>query len=186
VAVPAPARKAAVPQADETSWNDRGVVDVRGGGEDTDTDITVLGDTVRGAIGAALPLSVGVVNNGPGTLYSDLFYQVTTPVGVYLPEGMTVLRADPRCTPINNHSLSYTCRGDPPVWRPGPPEMFDFSVRFDRGFDGDNGTVTIREGEVPVNMADGTWLNNEARIVTTVVGGSGDGSLPITGSPAYR
>jgi LPXTG-motif cell wall-anchored protein len=196
VAVPSPAAAAAarVPQADETPWNDRGVVDVRVGGQDSDTDIALIGGTVRGAIGADLPLSVGVVNNGPGTMYSDLFILITTPVEVYLPEGVTVVRADPRCTPLNGGPRSFTCRGDPPVWRPGPAVMFDFTVRFQRGFTGEDGGMSIQEGgELPINEADGTWGNNYARIVTTVVaapgdggsggGGSGDGgTLPITGA----
>lgn len=176
---------ARVPQIDGNPADNRGQLNLVVGDWDTEADVTVVGGTLRGAIGDEVSTSVGVVNHGPGTMYSELFYRVSTPLQVYLPTGVVAVRVDPRCKADNSSGPAFICTGTPTVWRPGPPIMFDFTVRFGAGVTGEDGAISIQDAMLPVNEADGTWRNNKAKIVVTVIdpadGGTG-GGLPITGA----
>jgi LPXTG-motif cell wall-anchored protein len=176
---------ARVPQIDGNPADNRDQLNLVVGDWDTEADVTVVAGTLRGAIGDEVSTSVGVVNHGPGTMYSELFYRVATPLQVYLPTGFVAVRVDPRCRAENSSGLAFICNGTPPVWRPGPAIMFDFTVRFGEGVTGEDGAISIQDAMLPVNEADGTWLNNKKKIVVTVVdppdGGTG-GGLPITGA----
>jgi LPXTG-motif cell wall-anchored protein len=175
---------ARVPQIDGNPANNRGQLDLVVGDWDTEADVTVVGGTLRGAIGDEVSTSVGVVNHGPGTMYSELFYRVSTPLQVYLPTGFVAVRVDPRCK-AEASGLAFICNGTPAIWRAGPPIMFDFTVRFGEDVTGEDGAISIQDAMLPVNEADGTWRNNKAKIVVTVLdpadGGTG-GGLPITGA----
>ncbi len=187
----ASAAAAAVPQAD-TDHDDNGTynaVTVTGGRR---ADVVAVGASIAGPPGEPLTIDVGLVNRGPGTLYSPPFVNTLPLVEVALPPGVSVVRADERCFsladgpagPPPSPAVGASAGPDPVVYfcRPetvrlltGQRLSFAFTVRVDPGADDGEGMVEVVDADMDRDAG-----NNSAPITLKV--GGGGGGLPVTGA----
>ena len=181
--VPA-ASAAGPPQADEDEENQRAGFELTVAGARR-PDIAAVGARLTGAAGSRVAARVGFENRGPGTLHPALFGNNFFPVTVEVPAGITVEKADSRCTDwcTGADGTSYLCwmRADPV--RPGQAVLFTFTFGITAAFDGDEGRVEVDPDlgrDDPLENGR-TAANNTAKLSVVRPGGAG-GGLPITGT----
>jgi hypothetical protein len=190
------ATAAAVPQAD-VDGDDNGTfarVTVTGGRR---TDVVAVGATVAAQPGETRTIDVGLVNRGPGTLLDPPFYNNSPDVRVTLPSGLSVVRADKRCSPLFSHEegpagpppspgeepsssgpAEFYCLADSVRLKPGQQLSFAFTVRVAPEARDGKGTV-----EVAMHDDEGVDRDagNNTAAITLSLGGAG-GGLPVTGT----
>ena len=191
------ATAAAVPQAD-VDGDDNGTyakVTVTG---DRRLDVVAVGATVAAQAGETRTIDVGLVNRGPGALRYPPFFNNLLGVHVSLPPGLSVVRADERCSllgddeddpagpppsPVAEDSWDsgpplYSCQAESVQLRPGQRLSYAFTVRV---------AADARDGKGSVEVAlyddeDGVDRDagNNTAAITLSLGGAG-GGLPVTG-----
>jgi hypothetical protein len=160
------------------------------------TDVVAVGVAVTGSPGEAHTIDVGLVNRGPGTLHYPPFGNNLPVVYVNLPPGLSVVRADERCSarfeeepggvPTSDASAAVTDAGPPEYscglesvrLRPGQRLSFTFAVRAARDGEGWIDVLLPDDGR----SVDRNAGNNRARITVSVDGEGG--GLPVTGNTA--
>jgi hypothetical protein len=177
------AAAAGAPQAD-TDHDDNGTftdVSVTGGRR---TDVTAFATGVTDTLHEVQDLTVGLVNQGPGTLRHPLFFNNGGGVHVVMPAGVSVVRADQRCRmrPYAEPGVrEFDCSAPRMVLRPGQRLGFAFAVRVNR-------VVATARGEVEVYLYDnGEQIDRDPRNNTVpirVTAAGGGGGLPVTGADA--
>ncbi|MGA5305733.1 hypothetical protein ACPCHT_37965 [Nucisporomicrobium flavum] len=190
------ARAAQVPQAD-TDADDNGsssTVTVTGRRR---ADVVAVGAMVTGRPGEARRIEVGLVNRGPGTLRYPPFGNNLPFVFVTMPPGLSVLRADARCSALfaedppgpppsaaaggsGSGPLEYACTPQSLRLRPGQRLTFAFTVQPGRAAADAEGAVEVLMDDVAA--IDRKPANNRAAIALRL-GGQG-GGLPVTGTTA--
>ena len=168
----------------------------------THPDLAAVGATVTGEPGDKVGASVGVRNNGPGTLYHWTFDNTDPATHVVVPAGLKAVAVDDLCFPLSPAeddsedvdfpedvlgAPEYLCLLDGGNTKAGASSLFDFTFQVRDDPSAAAGRVTIGEdifGEAEV--LDREPGNNTAKIVVEVAGGSGGsgGGLPVTGANA--
>ncbi|WP_250008045.1 hypothetical protein [Actinoplanes sp. M2I2] len=181
---------AGVPQADIDQDDNGSYTTVTVSGRRT--DVRALGATVPGRAGEHT-ISVGVVNQGPGTLRYPPFQNNLGIVRVSLPGPMSVVTADDRCTSrSDDYDLppssapdegppEFSCALRPTALRPGDRLMFRFTVRIAPTAQDEEGAVGFFLYSEDVDV-DRDPRNNQAPIKVTGTGRAP--GLPITGTIA--
>jgi len=187
---------AGLPQAD-TDNDDNGsytTVTVAGGRR---TDVVAIGAAIPGTAGAHT-ITVGLVNQGPGTMRYPPFANNVPAVRVTLPLRMSVVTADDRCTSLSEDAYEtppssapdgpagfsppeFSCMPRSVTLRPGQHLTFRFTVRIARAARDEEGSVQVDLYSGGDNV-DRDLRNNQAKI--TVKAAAGGGGLPITGTTA--
>ncbi|MEU4557201.1 hypothetical protein AB0F72_02345 [Actinoplanes sp. NPDC023936] len=159
---------AGTPQVELDYTNNNGAVTVAVAGGAV-ADFAAVGDKVTATAGSDVNVRIGVVNNGPGRLYPDLFennhviFDVRLPPHTYMDGTGAVCSAkDPNRFPCATVA----------ALEPGQREVYDFDVEVEEK-PGQKGSVQVQE------LSDsGANDNDTASIVIDVAGGD---DLPITG-----
>ncbi|MEU4692158.1 hypothetical protein [Actinoplanes sp. NPDC023714] len=164
------ASAAAAPQV-ETDYSDNDVnltATVTGGAT---ADLAAIGATVEAKPESTVPVRVGLVNNGPGRLYPDLFDNNNVLVDIVLPPHTHLDWTDAYCDAWDDEQR-FGCVAEKAL-EPGDREHFDLEVRVAKK-PGKAGSIAVRE-----LAGSGESGNDTAPITITVAGG--EASLPITG-----
>jgi hypothetical protein len=193
------ASASAVPQVD-IDGDDNGTsstLTVSGGQR---PDVVAIGATLTGSPGETSTFEVGLVNRGPGTLHYPPFFNNLAHVDVTLPPGLSVVRADERCTDLFNDedpagpppssAADAAASAEPPRYDCGPDSMaltpgqrlsFAFTVRIDPAAQDGAGSIDVQlYDEDEDEGVDRDPGNNSAPIILRL--GGGDGGLPVTGA----
>jgi hypothetical protein len=189
------ASAAGVPQAD-TDKDDNGsytTVTVSGTRR---TDVVAIGATIPGTAGEHT-ISVGLVNQGPGTLRYPPFTNNAPDIHITLPVRTSVVTADARCTAVSDDyetppsagtddsarfaPAQFFCAPRSVTLQPGQHLRFTFTVRTAGVANDDDGSVWIGLYGNGTSV-DRDLRNNQAKI--TVTAADAGGHLPITGTTA--
>ncbi|MBL7252765.1 hypothetical protein [Paractinoplanes lichenicola] len=181
---------AGVPQADLDHDDNGSTTTVTVSGRRT--DVVAIGATVPGTAGEHT-ISVGVVNQGPGTLRYPPFPNNLGNAYVTLPAPMSVVTADERCKSLaedygppasaapDEGPPEYSCALRPAALRPGQRLLFTFTVRSAPAARDEEGSVQFYLYDDGVNV-DRDLANNQAPI--KLAGTGRPPALPITGTIA--
>ncbi|BBH65557.1 hypothetical protein ACTI_22420 [Actinoplanes sp. OR16] len=134
-------------------------------------DFAAIGAEVKAAADSTVPVRVGLVNNGPGRLYPDLFDNNNVLVGVALPPHTYLDWTESECDAWDQEQ-QFLCVSDAAL-KPGGRAYFDLDVRVEKK-PGEDGSVRVQE------IADSGTTGNDAAAIRISVAG-GEASLPITG-----
>jgi hypothetical protein len=180
------AATARTPQVDLNPDDNFFKLTVTVGGDDR-FDLAAIGAAVTGAVGDRVEVEVGAVNNGPATLYTDLFVNNDTWTLIDVPAGLKAVTVDDDCFASDSDDFAaelgaaqYVCEPATDTLPAGARQLYDFTFEVRSG-------ATERPGQVVVNdwdwsgspLFDGDKGNDKAAITVSVTGGSG--TLPITG-----
>ncbi|MFF0721625.1 LPXTG cell wall anchor domain-containing protein [Micromonospora sp. NPDC003816] len=151
-------------------------------------DVAAEGATVRGAVGATVPMRVGYLNNGPARAGADGQGGLQVPTHVTLPDGVTAVTVPTSCSDLDSEEYApgkpggrrYVCQAGGTI-STGERVAFEFGLRVDRA-GGQTGTVTLKTRSGEGAMADLDPGNDTAAIRVNPTGGGAGGELPITGA----
>ncbi|HET9516488.1 MAG TPA: hypothetical protein VFO77_02050, partial [Actinoplanes sp.] len=196
--VPPSASATRVPQADIDGHDNGTNTEVTVTGRRA-ADVAAIGATITGPAGSTSTVDVGLVNRGPGTLRYPPFFNNLPDVRVSLPQGVTVVQADERCSSLTDDEdptwpapssaprdpglaepQEFACLPDSIELRPGRRLSFRFTVQVAPGARNATGSIEVDLADDEVKV-DRTTDNNTAPITLDLGGGEG-GGLPITGT----
>ncbi|QOC91529.1 LPXTG cell wall anchor domain-containing protein [Micromonospora craniellae] len=151
-------------------------------------DVAAEGATVRGAVGATVPMRVGYLNNGPASAGANGQGGLQVPTHVTLPDGVTAVSVPTSCLDLDSDEYApgkpggrrYVCQIGGTISK-GERVGFEFGLRLDRA-GSQTGKVKLhtRSGDGPT--ADLDPDNDTAAIRVNPTGGGAGGELPITGT----
>jgi LPXTG-motif cell wall-anchored protein len=161
---------------------------------DNRSDFTVSGAQVAGMVGSTVTATLTLANAGPALLNSktaDYYPELR----VTIPDGAKMIRMSPRCLAVRAVEVSgkpgqFFC-GAPAEFLPGDDYTFPFTLRLDRKLDHATGLVELVVfNEAHQRLTDTDPAGNQAVLVVTAIaaqaGGTGGGTLPITGTDTGR
>jgi hypothetical protein len=180
---------ARTPQVDLNPDDNHFELTVTVGGDDR-FDLAAVGASITGAVGDRVEVEIGAVNNGPATLYTDLFVNNDTSTLIDVPAGLKAVAVDDDCFASDSEDFTgepgapqYVCESADDTLAAGARRVYDFTFEVRAG-------ATERSGQVVVNdwdwngspLFDGDKSNDRSAITVSVTGEGGGGTLPITGA----
>jgi LPXTG-motif cell wall-anchored protein len=167
-------------------------------GGDRRADMAAVGATVSGAPGDEVETKLGFVNNGPGTLYYELFDNTDALSHVTVPAGLRATKVDDQCLPIAfpadtdyddlDESLAgaseYLCFTEKGKTEAAASSLFDFTFEVAENGSERAGKVEINDLRPEQDVIDSNPGNDTAKITVKLSGGGIGGGLPVTGANA--